>query len=251
MKISRSDQLYVEIDKIENHSIQYKVFLEMIDKRLHFQSLTDLAQKKIEYINFCKIKEHLNLPVLREPKVMLRECIYDDTEEITATIKKYESLLGNEQISVLKRLQEDRQAVSKKEYFIDNHSYINNPEYQVWINFDLSMPKEMLIAQIEQIKEDADQNKIDMSVFKSKNKISTKYFITHIPLEFSKSIKRQYGDFLYIVDCKILGYKYDTFKWNIDEYRQSIGNNKVFSSTTKKRFLNIFRELEIIFESSD
>lgn len=208
MKISRSDTLYVELDKIENHSIQYQIFLEMM--RLRFFYDKNPKETKEEYITWTRIKEY-NL---------LR---FSNDREF------YQMKLKNE-------------IGEYKEYFITDYAYFNNTAYQLYVNIDFSLPKEMLIAQISQLKEDIEQDKDMQDFFQSRPSFHDMKadFIPHKPIEFARSIKRKYGDFLFVLDCKNLEYKNQDIVYSIYDFRK---DRTSISQDTIRKYLKIAQDL--------
>jgi hypothetical protein len=136
---------------------------------------------------------------------------------------------------------------NRTEYFIQDYAYYNNANYQVWVNIDFSLPKEMLIAQISQLKDDIDRDEEMQAFFKSQKKLyeDEKEFIHGAPSSFAKSIKRQYGDFLFVIDCKKLGYKNQDIIYSIYEQRQ--GKNTISQDTIRK-YIQLKEEAYLLFQ---
>lgn len=213
MKISRSDNLYIEIDKIENHSIQYQIFLEMIRLRYFFNY--DAKKNQDRYIRWAKIRDIDVVSHSNDREMFTMKC-ESDLKIIT------------------------------KERFIMDYSYFNDVSYQVWVNIDLSLPKEMIIAQIAQLKDDADRGK-EIQTFLKSSYNSKITFIPHIPSEFSKIIKRNYGDFLFVIDCKELGYKNQDIIYSIFEHREY---KNTLSPDTIRKYMSITKELYTFIEQN-
>jgi len=170
MLINRDDQFYMDIDTIDNHSIQYQVFLYAMRQRYFYPKVP--KNNHNDFIDYCNIKKKLNISSSHDRDAFTMECkdIFPD----------------------------------ETHYFIKDYAYYNNPNYQLWVNIDFSLPKEMLIAQISQLKDDVDNNEIELPNLKKEDTIK---FLPSSPTQFAKIIKRQYGDFLFMFDSKELGYK--------------------------------------------
>ena len=203
MQIDRSDFIYVDIDTLESHTEQYTYLLEMLQIRYAFSYSRRPSENKEEYISYCKIKEHIKKGLISDRDMFIMEC---------------KDLFPNE-----------------KHYFIKDYAYYNNPDYQYWLSVDLSLPKEMLIAQISRLKDDFDNKQENTNLARSG-------FIKRKPIEFAKLIKRQFGDFLFVFDCKQLGYKNQDIKYSIYDYRKG---KKTISDDTIKKYIELaFKLLE-------
>lgn len=213
MKISRSDCLYMEIDKIKNHSIQYQTFLKMMRLRYFFND--DVKQNQDKFIKWAKIKDTELLLHSTD-----RDCFEMECSDIFP---------------------------NEKHYFIKDYAYFNDPDYQIWVNIDFSLPKEMLIAQIAQLKEDIDANTIEMPRLKGNIDKEKRRFIHSEPSEFAKIIKRNYGDLLFVIDCKALGYKNQEIIYSIFEHRE---HKNTLSNDTIRKYTSIAKELYTFIEKN-
>jgi hypothetical protein len=105
----------------------------------------------------------------------------------------------------------------------------------------------MLIAQIAQLKEDIDANTIEMPRLKGNIDKEKRRFTYLEPSEFAKIIKRNYGDLLFVIDCKALGYKNQEIIYSIFEHRE---HKNTLSNDTIRKYTSIAKELYTFIEKN-
>lgn len=220
--IKRSDAIYTELDKMESQVEQYYSLRRYFYARKMVYtfgySFDEYREKDInpeidiEYKINPKAKDHIidfvvehckNKDMVEKLKEHIKNDIFGsmDLFSIMATFhgdndiqeKLFKQFSGNSQI------------------FLTDFDYYQNPNRQVWINIDLSLSKEELLAQIKNIKDSYDSNPKDIFSFGGieKTPIASSEWIDKglNPFEFSKSIKRQFGELLFVYDCISAGYK--------------------------------------------
>jgi len=209
MKIARDNKLYTQIDEIKSHSFQYMYFINMMNFR-HMYSKNP-KDDICEYIDFCMINKDIE-------HILDREIFTTNCDECIDGTTQY----------------------------IKDYAYYNNPNYQVWVNIDFSLPKELLIAQIAELKTDFDNKKIDIN----SEETNTREFIQHVPSEFAKIIRRQYGDFLFIFDCKEIGYTNQEIIYDIYRYRNAMSQKTTtISQDSIRKYLKIAKEIYDFIEA--
>jgi len=220
--IKRSDSIYVNLDRMESQVEQYyslrryfyaRKMVDTFGYRFDEYREKDInSEMDIEYKINPKAKEHIvefvgehckNKDMVEKLKEHIKNDIFGsmDLFSIMATFhgdddiqeKLFKQFSGNSQI------------------FLTDFDYYRDPNRQVWINIDLSLSKEELLAQIESIKDNYDSNPKDIFSFGGieKTPIASDEWIDKglNPFEFSKDIKRQFGDMLFVYDCTYSGYK--------------------------------------------
>jgi len=216
MKISRKDNLYVEIEKIENISTQYQVFLQMMRFRYFFDH--NPVECPDKYIESAQIKN-----------INISEHSLDYDIDIIDTAG---TMYANE-------VELDK--LGTNNLCINDAAYFNNPNYTLNVRIDFSLPKEMLMEQISLLKDSIDKDKTIQTVFKKQEeKNRGLQFIPNNPLKFKDIIERHYGDFLFVIDCKELGYKNQYIRNLIYDFRN---NETTIGDGTIRKYLRIADEI--------
>jgi len=206
--ISRSDKIYTSIDEIESSVLQYKALVNAINIRYTFSGIKieiiTAENMQRQYIEYCKIKENINL--------------IDDVDYFTM---KVNDVFENEEHK-----------------FIKDYSYHKNLDAQIWVSIDFSLPKEELIQQISSLKDDVDSGKIEVNYTNEDN------YTNIDSVEFSKSIRRKYADVLFIYDCYILNYNNQAMIYKIYDYRNSLSSKPTaITENTIKKYITKAKEI--------
>lgn len=217
--IKRSDAIYTDFDKMESQVEQYYA----LRNHLHTRKMERVFGEKYgDYEH--KIEFEIDYKLSHRVKEAIVEFIvaHCKNEEIIQNVKKAiesDILDTMDLFSIMAYFHEDNEFqellydrfASKAKIYITSYDFYNDPNCQAWVNIDFSLSKEELLIQIGKLKDAHDTKEYNFFHLRGKPRIveaSEEWIGKGLnPLTFSKSIKRQFGELLFVYDCINAGYK--------------------------------------------
>ncbi|MFA6145163.1 MAG: hypothetical protein WCW84_10475 [Sulfurimonas sp.] len=248
--IKRSDAIYVELDVMESQVKQYYA----LRNYLHTRKIEQVFGKKYGDDEH-KIEFEIEYKISQRVKETIIEFIAEHckNEEMVQTVKgNIKSDIADlmDLYTIMAYFHEDEdfqellfeQFSGKTNIFITSYDFYNDPNQQIWLKLDLSLSKEELLMQIGELKDAHDENKRTIFAFNDKARIreASKEWIGEglNPLTFSKAIKRQFGDLLFVYDCTNAGYKRQYIINESFNHRSKINdNNTALTHDTIRKYL--------------
>ncbi|MDP3682474.1 MAG: hypothetical protein Q8S01_00945 [Ignavibacteria bacterium] len=248
--IKRSDAKYIELDAMESQVQQYYALRSYLHSRkmervfggkygdnehkIEFEIEYKISQGVKESIIEFITEHYKNGDIAHEVKEHIKSDIADlmDLFSIMAYFHKDESL---------QELLFDHFS-DKANIFITNYDFYNDPNKQIWLRLDLSLSKAELLTQIGELKDAHEADNDNIFTFNGKTRIkeNDEEWIGKglNPLTFSKAIKRQFGDLLFVYDCINAGYKRQYIINESFNHRSKINdNNTALTHDTIKKYL--------------
>ncbi|MBV5348116.1 hypothetical protein JZU61_00355 [bacterium] len=251
--IKRSDAIYVELDSIESKVKQYYT----LRNHLHTRKMEQIFVKKygdyekdfefeIEYKISQSIKELIVEFITKHYKN--KDIVGEIKEQINSDAANLMDLFS---IMAYFNGDDDFQELLFKQFsgvanaFVTSYDFYNDPNEQIWLRLDLSLSKEELVTQIQELKDAHDAHDANVFTFNGIKRTPRESDPEWIgkglnPLTFSKSINRQFGDLLFIYDCINSGYKKryiinESFNYrNESKGKQTALTNKTINDYLKK-----------------
>lgn len=248
--IKRSDAIYTELDVMESQVKQYYALrnylhtrkMERVFGRKFRDDKSDIdVQFEIEYKISQRVKEDIIKFIVEHCKN--EDIAHEVKEQLDSDIADLMDLY-----SIMAYFHEDENFQEllfehfsyKANIYITSYNFYNDPNQQVWVKLDLSISKEELLTQIGELKDAHDANSITPNGKKIILKESDEEWIGKglNPLTFSKSIKRQFGDLLFVYDCTNAGYKRQYIINESFNHRSKINdNNTALTHDTIRKYL--------------
>lgn len=249
--IKRSDAIYTELDAMESQVKQYYALRNYLHTRKmervfghkygDHKSEIDV-EFEIDYKISQRVKESIIEFITKHYKN--KDIVHNLKEQINNDIADLIDLF-----SIMAHFHEDEefqellfeQFSGKANIFVTSYDFYNDPNQQIWLKLDLSLSKEELLTQIGELKDAHDANSITPNGKKIIPKELDEEWIGKglNPLTFSKSIKRHFGDLLFIYDCINAGYKHQYIINESFNHRNKINdnNNTALTSDTIRKYL--------------
>lgn len=218
-QIKRSDTIYTELDAMESQVEQFYALRNHLHTRKMERVFGEKYRDSPHEFDF-EIEYKISKSVWDAILKFIVE--HNKNEEIAREVKKAiesDIPISMDLFTIMAYFHEDDEFqellfdsfASKARIEITSYDFYNDPNRQAWVNIDFSLSKAELLIQIGYLKDAHDEKELNFFAFKGKERVieaSEEWIGKGLnPLTFSKSIKRQFGELLFVYDCINAGYK--------------------------------------------